>query len=56
MTKIKFFFDGIHNNIKKYHDYVIWIFRNIQCIFDRKNNGVYKKYWNKKSKIGILRI
>jgi hypothetical protein len=41
MTKINFFFDGKQNNITKYHDYVIWFFRNIGRIFGRKNNGEY---------------
>ena len=44
MTKINFFYDGIYKNIEIYHNYVIQIFRNVQCIFDRKNNGEYKKY------------
>jgi hypothetical protein len=44
MTKINFFFDGIYNNIKKHHDYVIWIFKNMQWIFDNKNNGVHQEY------------
>jgi hypothetical protein len=36
--KINFFFDDMHNDIKNDDDYVIWIFRNVRDIFDRKAN------------------
>jgi hypothetical protein len=38
MTKINFFFDGIHNDIQNDDDYVIYIFRNVRGIFDSKAN------------------
>jgi hypothetical protein len=38
MMKINSFFDDIHNNIKNYDDYVIWIFRNVRGIFGNKAN------------------
>ena len=36
--KINFFFDGMHNDIENDNNYVIWIFRNVRGIFDRKAN------------------
>ena len=41
MMKLNIFFNIMHNNGKNYDDYVIWIFRNVRCIFDNKNHGVY---------------
>jgi hypothetical protein len=42
--KMNFFSDGMHNNIKKYHDYIIWIFRNIRGIFDSQANITLLEY------------
>jgi hypothetical protein len=39
--KLNIFFNTMHNNVENHDDYVIWIFRNVRCIFDSKNNGVY---------------
>jgi hypothetical protein len=39
--KLNNFFATMHNNIENSDDYVIWIFRNVRCTFDSKNNGVY---------------
>jgi hypothetical protein len=39
--KIILFFNAMHKNVQNYDDYVICIFRNVRCIFDSKNNGIY---------------
>jgi hypothetical protein len=35
--EMNYFFDINDKNIKKYDDYVISIFKNVQCIFHNKN-------------------
>jgi hypothetical protein len=41
MMKLNIFFNIMHNDGENNDNYVIWIFRNVRCIFDTKNNGVY---------------
>jgi hypothetical protein len=41
MTKINIYFDIMHNNVRNHDNYVIWIFKKIQYIFDSKNNKGY---------------
>jgi hypothetical protein len=42
--KLNIFFATMHNNVENDDDYVILIFRNVRCIFDSKNNGVYGEW------------
>ena len=39
--KIFIFSNSMRNNTKNYDDYVILTFRNVRCIFNNKNKGVY---------------
>jgi hypothetical protein len=56
MTKINFFFDGIHNDIQNNDDYVICIFRNVRGIFDSKANTRELEYCDMVLKLRILKI
>jgi len=39
--KLNIIFNIMHNNVENYDDYVIWMFGNVRCIFDNKNNREY---------------
>ena len=41
MMEINYFFDINDKNMKKYDDYVIYIFKNVQCIFHNRNQNVF---------------
>jgi hypothetical protein len=39
--EMNYFFDINNKSMKKYDDYVIWIFINVQCIFHNRNQNVF---------------